>query len=90
MKPVSPSPTSSPPAAAAKTDARQGRAVRCPTCQKLFIYGESPFRPFCSERCRMVDLGRWFKEEYTVAAVDQTPPDEEQSSSSNNDGQNLD
>ena len=62
-------------------DERAKREVRCPTCQKLFIYGESKFRPFCSERCKMIDLGRWFKEEYTVAAVDQTPPDEEQISS---------
>ncbi len=56
---------------------RLARRVQCPTCHKFFIYGESKFRPFCSERCRMVDLGRWFKEEYKVAAVDQTPEDED-------------
>ncbi len=29
---------------------------------------ESPFRPFCSERCRMVDLGAWATEQYRVGA----------------------
>jgi endogenous inhibitor of DNA gyrase (YacG/DUF329 family) len=28
---------------------------------------ESPFRPFCSERCKMIDLGAWASEEYRVA-----------------------
>ena len=50
---------------------RMARQVKCPTCQKLFVYGESAFRPFCSERCKMIDLGRWFKEEYRVAAEEQ-------------------
>jgi uncharacterized protein len=31
---------------------------------------ESPFRPFCSERCKMVDLGAWASEEYRVAVKD--------------------
>jgi len=56
---------------------RLARQVRCPTCHQSFVYGESKFRPFCSERCRLVDLGRWFKEEYKVAAEDQTPEDED-------------
>ena len=89
MKPVVPSSAAhSAPAA----EARLAREVRCPTCQKLFIYGESPFRPFCSERCRMIDLGRWFKEEYTVAAVDQTPPPEDQTTTApiDPDGQDAD
>ena len=36
--------------------------VRCPTCEKLFDPGESATMPFCSERCRLVDLGRWLDE----------------------------
>ena len=34
--------------------------VNCPTCNKLVIWGEqSPFRPFCSKRCQLIDLGEW-------------------------------
>jgi endogenous inhibitor of DNA gyrase (YacG/DUF329 family) len=35
----------------------------------------SPFRPFCSERCKLIDLGAWADERYRVAAVD--PADDE-------------
>jgi len=41
--------------------------VRCPTCQRELEWSaQSPYRPFCSERCRMVDLGAWFAEERSV------------------------
>jgi len=41
--------------------------VRCPTCQRELAWSdEFPFRPFCSERCKMVDLGAWFAEERKV------------------------
>lgn len=42
------------------------RQVKCPTCKKSFNYFESDFRPFCSEKCRQADLGRWLTESYTV------------------------
>lgn len=43
--------------------------VKCPTCQKLVIWNEeSKCRPFCSQRCRLIDLGEWAQEKYTVAA----------------------
>lgn len=42
------------------------RALRCPTCRGETEPG-SRYRPFCSERCKMVDLGRWFRGEYVVA-----------------------
>ncbi len=42
--------------------------VKCPTCNKKFKYYESDFRPFCTERCRMVDLGHWLDESYKVPA----------------------
>lgn len=41
--------------------------IHCPTCKKKFEYKSSEFRPFCTERCRMVDLGHWFEESYSVA-----------------------
>jgi endogenous inhibitor of DNA gyrase (YacG/DUF329 family) len=40
--------------------------VTCPTCKKKFNYYKSEFRPFCSERCRLIDLGQWLAESYTV------------------------
>jgi endogenous inhibitor of DNA gyrase (YacG/DUF329 family) len=49
--------------------------VRCPICQRL-LEGEGPKEwpefPFCSPRCRLIDLGRWLGEEYgyRVAAPD--------------------
>ena len=52
------------------------RSVNCPRCSVPVIWGtESPFRPFCSERCKMIDLGAWADEQYRVAAKesDQDP-----------------
>ena len=41
---------------------------RCPTCRaEVKARGENPSFPFCSPRCRAVDLGRWFTGEYRVA-----------------------
>ena len=37
-----------------------GKSVPCPTCKRALIWSEEfPWRPFCSERCRLVDLGAW-------------------------------
>lgn len=35
----------------------------CPTCGRPFRFDETPTPPFCSERCQMIDLGRWLDEE---------------------------
>lgn len=40
--------------------------MKCPTCGKPVERKDNPFRPFCSERCKMVDLGRWVNEEYRL------------------------
>ncbi len=46
------------------------RLVRCPTCGGDSVYApENPWRPFCSERCRSVDLGAWASEGYRVPAT---------------------
>ncbi|MCB1044376.1 MAG: DNA gyrase inhibitor YacG [Acidobacteria bacterium] len=43
--------------------------VACPQCgQEVIWCDESPYRPFCSERCRAAELGHWFSETYRVAA----------------------
>ncbi len=49
------------------------RDVNCPTCKKKFNYFESEFRPFCCERCRLIDLGQWLSESYAVPAEKLTP-----------------
>lgn len=41
--------------------------VSCPTCEKTVVWGaESTFRPFCSERCKLIDLGEWASEEKRI------------------------
>ena len=42
--------------------------VKCPTCRKPVEYGAPDF-PFCSERCRLIDVGRWADEEYRIPAA---------------------
>ncbi|MCH8966246.1 MAG: DNA gyrase inhibitor YacG [Planctomycetes bacterium] len=42
----------------------------CPICCKVLTVArreDAPCRPFCSERCKMVDLGRWFDGTYTTS-----------------------
>ena len=40
--------------------------VRCPICKKEVAF-DDPNMPFCSERCRMIDLGNWASEKYVVS-----------------------
>lgn len=41
--------------------------VKCPTCKSAVEWTKaSLFRPFCSERCRLIDLGAWGSEQYSV------------------------
>jgi endogenous inhibitor of DNA gyrase (YacG/DUF329 family) len=43
------------------------RKVRCPQCGGEAIYSPTnPYRPFCSERCRLIDLGDWASEKFRV------------------------
>ena len=55
--------------------------VKCPTCRRPVEWTpESVYRPFCSERCRLIDLGAWFSEERRIpdespGATGETPPD---------------
>ncbi len=43
--------------------------MRCPICHKpVDLSPANRFRPFCSERCRMIDLGKWAGEDYSVPA----------------------
>jgi endogenous inhibitor of DNA gyrase (YacG/DUF329 family) len=50
--------------------------VACPTCGEAAVFGpENRWRPFCSERCRLIDLGAWATESYRIPAK----PDESES-----------
>jgi len=51
--------------------------VTCPNCKKNFDYYSSTFRPFCSERCRLVDLGQWLDEGYRVPVKNTQNEDDE-------------
>jgi len=58
------------------------RIVRCPQCGGDAVYApENPWRPFCSERCKLIDLGAWATDSYRVPVKEQDldpdalPPD---------------
>lgn len=45
-----------------------GRKVRCPQCGQASEWSpDNPWRPFCSERCKQIDLGCWANESYRIA-----------------------
>jgi endogenous inhibitor of DNA gyrase (YacG/DUF329 family) len=46
--------------------ARRVRSLRCPTCRKLVLRTE-PEYPFCSRRCRLIDLGKWASGAYVIS-----------------------
>ena len=53
------------------------RFVSCPQCARPVEWAAtSRWRPFCSERCRTIDLGAWAAEAYRVPVVDATESDE--------------
>jgi uncharacterized protein len=60
--------------------------VKCPTCRRELDWQSALFRPFCSERCRLVDLGAWLTEQRAIpddsaavqerGATEQQPPED--------------
>ena len=50
--------------------------LKCPSCRKPAQWEGNPFRPFCSERCKMIDLGAWADGEYRIPAG-KKPEDED-------------
>lgn len=47
------------------------KIIACPNCKKLIEYTTSnPYRPFCSERCKLIDLGQWLVESYRIPSLD--------------------
>ncbi|MFN5757678.1 MAG: DNA gyrase inhibitor YacG [Planctomycetia bacterium] len=49
---------------------------RCPVCDANVDLEQTPTVPFCSDRCRLIDLGRWLDEAYSVPDVKKPPDDE--------------
>ncbi|HEX5221561.1 MAG TPA: DNA gyrase inhibitor YacG [Verrucomicrobiae bacterium] len=42
--------------------------VKCPTCRKSGTWFAGKYGPFCSHRCKLIDLGKWFSEAHTVSS----------------------
>ncbi len=42
------------------------QSLRCPTCRKIVLASDPEF-PFCSERCRIIDLGKWASGGYVIS-----------------------
>jgi endogenous inhibitor of DNA gyrase (YacG/DUF329 family) len=51
--------------------------VKCPTCRREVEWSDaSPYRPFCGDRCRLIDMGAWLTEQRKIP--DQSPQAEDQ------------
>ncbi len=46
----------------------------CPRCQAPTFWQDNLNRPFCSERCKLIDLGAWASESYKIASKDDAAP----------------
>ena len=53
------------------------KALFCPTCRKVVLATDEDF-PFCSNRCRILDLGKWASGDYKVSSPIQDPDDLEE------------
>lgn len=55
------------------------KTIRCPICERQFDPAASEAMPFCSKRCKQIDLGRWLGERYSVPVERSEDDDEEES-----------
>jgi endogenous inhibitor of DNA gyrase (YacG/DUF329 family) len=53
--------------------------VKCPTCHRESEWENNPHRPFCSDRCQLIDLGGWAEERYRIPGqkLDLEPDDDD-------------
>jgi len=49
--------------------------AKCPTCGKPVEWKDNPWRPFCSERCKLIDFDKWTNDEYRVPGQRINPAD---------------
>jgi len=50
--------------------------IRCPHCRQPTTWYGNDYRPFCSERCRLIDLGAWIDESYRIPGNIRQPDDD--------------
>lgn len=50
--------------------------MKCPVCKKEVRFGD-PFMPFCSERCKLIDLGDWASEKHVISTPISVTPEAE-------------
>ena len=55
-----------------RTSSSKAKALRCPTCRTIVLADNEDF-PFCSDRCRRIDLGKWASGDYKVSTPIQDP-----------------
>ena len=51
--------------------------VKCPTCGRKTEYSGNEFRPFCSERCKLIDFGAWADEEFALPSQTESLAEED-------------
>jgi endogenous inhibitor of DNA gyrase (YacG/DUF329 family) len=49
---------------------------KCPTCNRTVAAADARWRPFCSERCRLIDLGEWISGRHRIPTDEAAPADE--------------
>ena len=49
--------------------------VNCPHCRRQHEWRDNPWRPFCSERCKLIDLGAWLEERHAIPGESVDIPD---------------
>ncbi|MBM4124549.1 MAG: DNA gyrase inhibitor YacG [Nitrospira sp.] len=54
-------------------------SIRCPNCRCEGEWDGNPWRPFCSQRCQIIDLGAWAGEQYRIAGASAIPVDSPES-----------
>ncbi|OGQ22288.1 MAG: DNA gyrase inhibitor YacG [Deltaproteobacteria bacterium RIFCSPLOWO2_02_FULL_44_10] len=48
--------------------------IKCPYCGGATVWEENLYRPFCSERCKLLDLGKWASDEYRIEGEKTSDP----------------
>jgi uncharacterized protein len=61
--------------------------LKCPRCGKEMDSAGNPYRPFCGERCKMIDLGNWAMETYRLPGTDAADDETEASKSPKDSGE---
>jgi endogenous inhibitor of DNA gyrase (YacG/DUF329 family) len=49
-------------------DLTDAKIFKCPRCEKSISLEGNPYRPFCSKKCKIMDLAAWFREEYQISS----------------------